>query len=69
MKEFPGDPVVKTLPFQCRGCGFDPDQETRIPQIEWVAGQKEKKKLKWELKLYLIFPCWQKSLKFYMINL
>ena len=23
-RDFPGDPVVKTLPFHCRGCGFDP---------------------------------------------
>ena len=22
--DFPGGPVVKTLCFQCRGCGFDP---------------------------------------------
>ena len=22
--DFPGGPMVKTLRFQCRGCGFDP---------------------------------------------
>ena len=22
--DFPGGPVVRTLCFQCRGCGFDP---------------------------------------------
>ena len=24
MRDFPGDPVVKALCFQCRGDGFDP---------------------------------------------
>ena len=23
-RDFPGRPVVKTLPFQCGGCGYDP---------------------------------------------
>ena len=23
-QDFPSNPVVKTLCFQCRGCGFDP---------------------------------------------
>ena len=57
MEESPGDPVVKTLCLQCRECEFDPDQETRIPQVEWVAGQKRKKKVKWEF-----FPVGRKAL-------
>ena len=24
MRDFPGSPVVKTLSFQCRECGFNP---------------------------------------------
>ena len=28
MRDFPGDPVVKTLCFYCRGHGFDPWSET-----------------------------------------
>ena len=24
VRDFPGGPVVKTLHFYCRGCGFDP---------------------------------------------
>ena len=23
-KDFPSGPVFKTVPFQCKGCGFDP---------------------------------------------
>ena len=62
MEEFPGDPVVKTLCFQCRECEFDPDQETRIPQVEWVAGQKRKKRLNENLNFTSFFPVGRKAL-------
>ena len=41
---FPGGPVVKTLPFQCRGHGLN-DQETKIPHAMWY-GQLKKKNFK-----------------------
>ena len=31
-RDFPGDPVVKTLYFHCSGMGSIPDQGTRMPQ-------------------------------------
>ena len=36
---FPGDPVVKTPRFQCRGCGFDPWMGNKIPHAP-RRGQK-----------------------------
>ena len=40
--EFPDGPVVRTLRFHCRGCGFNPSQGTKIPQAAWCS-QKQKK--------------------------
>ena len=46
IEEFPGGPVVKTRPFQCRGRGgFDPcpGTKTRMPHGE--AKRKKKKEM------------------------
>ena len=32
-REFPGGPVVRTLPFHCRGTGLIPGRGTKIPQV------------------------------------
>ena len=38
-KEFPGGPVVKTLSFQSRGCGFNlwSGQGIKIPYVMWYS--------------------------------
>ena len=41
--DFSGNPVVKTLHFQCRGAGSTPGWGTKIPHAVW-CGQKRKKK-------------------------
>lgn len=38
----PGDPVVKTLCFQCRGRGFNPWSGTEVPNVMGY-GQKKKR--------------------------
>ena len=40
--DFPGGPVVKTLHFHRRGCGFDPRSGTKIPPTA-QRGQKTNK--------------------------
>ena len=30
--DFPGGPVVEKSAFQCRGCGLNPGQGTKIPR-------------------------------------
>lgn len=42
-RDFPTGPVVKTLPFHCRGLGLD--QGTKILHVMW---HKKRKKEKWE---------------------
>ena len=42
-KEFPGDPVIRTLHFHCQGPRFIPGQGTKILQAT-LHGQKKKKK-------------------------
>ena len=43
-RNFPGDPVVKTPRFHCRGHGFDPWWANEdLAHAEW-HGQKKKKK-------------------------
>ena len=34
--------MVETLRFQCRGCGFDPWSETRIPRAMWSKTKTNK---------------------------
>ena len=34
--QVPGDPVVKTLPFHCRGKGLLSGQGTKILQAAWL---------------------------------
>ena len=41
VRDFPGGPVVKTLLFQCKGCGFDP--WSGIQHAAWYS-QKTKHK-------------------------
>ena len=40
--DYPGGPVVKIPCFHCRGCGFDPNQGSKIPH----AAQRVQKKLR-----------------------
>ena len=47
---FPGGPVVKTLPANAAGCGFDPWLGTKILHAA-QGGQKLKKKKRKEKKL------------------
>ena len=39
--DFPGDPVVKTLCFHCRGCGLIPGWGTKIARGQ--CGKKQNK--------------------------
>ena len=34
-RDFPGDPVIKTQHFQCRGTGSNPGWGTKILQAAW----------------------------------
>ena len=40
----PGSPVVKALPFQDRGSGFNPWSRTRVPQATGCGQNLEKAK-------------------------
>ena len=40
LRNFPGNPVVKALHFQCRGAGLITGQRTKIPHARW-HGQKK----------------------------
>ena len=40
--EFPGDPVVRTPHFHCRGHGFHPWRETKIPHAAQCSQKKKK---------------------------
>ena len=42
--DYPGGPVVKIPCFHCRGCGFDPNQGSKIPHAAWCV-QKKKSEL------------------------
>ena len=44
MQDFPGGPVIKTLPFHCMGHGFHPWSGTKIPHAEWCAAPPLPKK-------------------------
>ena len=41
-----GCPVVKTLPFHCRGLGLIPGRGKKFPQAVWTKKKKKKKKNK-----------------------
>ena len=43
LREFPGDPVVRTLLFHCKGVGAIPGQRTKIP-CSAAKKKKEKKR-------------------------
>ena len=47
LRDFPGGPVVKTLHFHCRGCGFDP-WSGKMPH--GMAKKFKKKKKKTQLR-------------------
>ena len=49
MWDFPGCPVVKNLHFYCMGHGFNPGQETKIPQAMWCRKKKKKQQL-WDVR-------------------
>ena len=44
-RDFPGSPEVKTPPFHCSGCRFNPGQGTKIPHAT-VQPEKETRKKK-----------------------
>ena len=43
-RDFPGGPVVKTLPSSAGGAGLNPHQGTKIPHALWTKKQNVKKK-------------------------
>ena len=46
--------MVKTLHFQCRGCGLDPGGETKIPTCRLTKRKRRNEEMKREiLKAYL----------------
>ena len=44
MRDFPGNPVVKTLPFNAGGMGLIPGQETRFPHASQSEHKNRKQK-------------------------
>ena len=45
VRDFPGSPVVKTLPSIARGKGSIPGGGTKIPHDMWHCQKKKKKKI------------------------
>ena len=41
-RDFPGDPMVKTSPFNAGGMGSMPGQEAKIPHALWPKKPKQK---------------------------
>ena len=41
LREFPGAPVVRTLPFHCWGLGLIPGRGTKILQDVWDGQTKQ----------------------------
>lgn len=52
--DFPGGPVVKIPPFQCRECGLIPGHRTKIPHAEWQGWGKKKKALEGRMVSYKV---------------
>ena len=42
--DFPGSPMVKTLPSNAGGAGLIPGQGTKIPHASWSKNQNVKQK-------------------------
>ena len=42
-RDFPGDPMVKTSPFNAGGMGSMPGQEAKIPHALWPKNQNRSK--------------------------
>ena len=40
-RDFPGDPVIKTLSFHCKGHRFNPGRGTKIPTCRGVGKKKK----------------------------
>ena len=43
-RDFPGRPVIKTLPSNAGGVGSIPGQEAKIPHASWPKNQNIKQK-------------------------
>lgn len=57
VRDFLGDPVVRTPLFHCRaGCGFDPQSGTKIPGATWCGQKNNKNYLKQETPTGLVPP-------------
>ena len=41
-RDFPGSPVIKTLPSNARGAGSIPGRATKIPHASWPKNQRMK---------------------------
>ena len=50
IRDFPGGPVVKTLCFQCRGCGFNSWSGPKIPHMVWHSQEIKIRTIKYFLK-------------------
>ena len=46
VQDFPGGPVAKTLPSQCRGLGFDPWSRNQIPHATTKYSNANSKQLR-----------------------
>ena len=49
-RDFPGDPVIKTLPSNAGGVGLIPGQGTKIPYAVWCSQNRKIKKKISEIK-------------------